>query len=600
MFKFNQFKKIWNQLNYILNKEQKKESVWIVIMLFIGSFAEMLGVSFIIPFVQALLNPELLMKNKVVSSLLDTLSIKGEMSFLIFLGIVLIAIYVFKNVFLTFSLYERVKYQCKVKKEISVEIMRACMNREYSFYLNINTGELIRKTYDDVVGDYYLLSNIFKLFAETMTTLVIGVFILFTDFTIALSIIVIAAVTLAAFTIGTHKKIEQIGKDNLKYNTDAYQHMMQAYSGIKEIMVMRRQDYFLGNYQNAYEDKSRTEKIQNFINEVPAYIIESVCVSGLIGVICFRISTGMQPINFVPQLAAFAVAAFRILPSVARIVSAFNSISYFQPSLESTYEIMHELEKYEEHRNDERTNEGITEKWSQGIAEFKKNLLIENLSFKYPNTEKYVLKNLNLVIGKGESVAFIGESGAGKSTLADVILGLFEPEEGYIKMDDINVRTMPESWSKLIGYVPQTIFLSNDSIKANVAFGIKNNEIVEEKVWEALEQSQLKEFVETLPEGINTILGERGIKFSGGQRQRIAIARALYNNPEILLLDEATSALDNETEKAVMEAIDSLRGHKTLIIVAHRLSTIRNCDTIYEIANGKAIKKDKIDLFEKK
>ena len=229
---------------------------------------------------------------------------------------------------------------------------------------------------------------------------------------------------------------------------------------------------------------------------------------------------------------------------------------------------------------------------------FKKELKVDNVWWKYDDAENAVLKNLSMTIHKGESVGFIGASGAGKTTLADVILGLMRPQEGQVFIDGIDVYTIPKQWSRIIGYVPQVVYLTDESIKNNVAFGIPDNEIDEAMIWNALEQAQLKTFVEQLPEKLETRVGERGVKFSGGQRQRVAIARALYCNPEILVLDEATSALDNETEKAVMESIDALQGKKTLIIVAHRLSTIMNCDSVYEIKDGIACKRDKKDILK--
>ena len=227
-----------------------------------------------------------------------------------------------------------------------------------------------------------------------------------------------------------------------------------------------------------------------------------------------------------------------------------------------------------------------------------KDIKINQISWKYPNSEKFVLKDLSMEIFRGESIALIGTSGAGKTTLADIILGLYRPQGGNITVDNVDISTIPQQWSKMIGYVPQQVFLTDDTIRNNIAFGLYENEIDEKAIWRALEKAQLKEFVQSLPEGLNTKVGERGIKFSGGQRQRVAIARALYYEPDIIVLDEATSALDNETETAVMESIDLLKGEKTLLIIAHRLSTISNCDRIYEIVDGKAVPKRKEDVIK--
>lgn len=600
MLKIGLFKNIWKQITFVLNRKQKSRSGFILILLIIGSILEMLSVSLVIPFVQAILEPNKLMNNIFISYLIELFDINGEIQFLIVLGIFLIFVYLTKNAFLIFSSYWRIRFQCQVQKEMSVEIMKSCMSRDYLFHINTNSGELIRKTHNDVMGVYYLLSNVFKLIAETLTTVAVGVFIMYTDLSMALFIFLLAGSTLIIFTVGIRHKMKRLGKDNMKYSALVYQHMLQGYAGIKEIMVMRRQNFFLKNYEQAYQEKSRTEIGQVFASEVPAFIIEAVCVGGLIGVICFRIGLGIEPTQFVPQLAAFAVAAFRILPSTARIIGAFNAIVFYQSSLESTYQTMTEVKEYKRNRQKEYVPQ--TELAEEGSRQkdkkkFNQRVSIEQIYWKYPNTDNYVLENLSLIIEKGKSIALIGESGAGKSTLADVILGLFPPEQGSVDMDGINIQTIPHLWARTIGYVPQGTFLSDDTIRANVAFGIESSKIDEDMVWNALEQSQIREFVENLPDGLDTILGERGIKFSGGQRQRVAIARALYYNPDILVLDEATSALDTETEKAVMDAIDSLQGQKTLIIVAHRLTTIKNCDEIYEIVGGKAILRKKNEVI---
>lgn len=234
------------------------------------------------------------------------------------------------------------------------------------------------------------------------------------------------------------------------------------------------------------------------------------------------------------------------------------------------------------------------------VNELNNEIKIEHITWKYPNSDKLILKDLSMEIGRGESIAFIGASGAGKTTLADIILGLYKPQEGKILVDNVDISAIPKQWSKMIGYVPQQVFLTDDTIRNNIAFGINEENIDENAIWSALEMAQLSEFIKTLSEGLDTRVGERGIKFSGGQRQRVAIARALYYNPDILVFDEATSALDNETESAVMESIDLLKGRKTLVIIAHRLSTVANCDRIYEIVDGKAVLRDKEEVLNSK
>ena len=329
----------------------------------------------------------------------------------------------------------------------------------------------------------------------------------------------------------------------------------------------------------------------NFLNVIPTNVYEIVCIGGLIGIVIIRLHMTEDITGFITKLAIVAVAAFRLFPAVSRLTTNLNAIMYNRPRLDSMYDMLKTIENegtyHYSYENDEQKPDFV----------FEKELKIDNITWKYPAGQSAVLKNLKMTIGKGQSIALIGPSGAGKTTLADVVLGLLKPQEGKILLDGEDVYENLPGWAKIIGYVPQAVYLTDDTIRNNVAFGIYEDQIDEDKVWKALEEAQLAEFVRGLEEGLDTMVGERGVRLSGGQRQRIAIARALYENPEILVLDEATSALDTETETAVMESIDSLHGTKTMIIVAHRLTTIRNCDAIYEIKDGVAVLRDKAEVI---
>lgn len=377
-------------------------------------------------------------------------------------------------------------------------------------------------------------------------------------------------------------------------NAAKSQYSYQAVMGIKEITVLDRRKQFIDQFKEAAEVEARTSLINGFIMACPDRILEGVCIAGFMGIVSVEIAMGKELDNFIPVLGTFAMGAFRILPSISKISSRINSLVFFRPCLQSTYDNLREIREYNQESATKIVQ--LTESYDEKVS-FQNSIAIKNISWKYLNTENSVLQNLSLTIQKGESVAFIGSSGAGKTTLADVIMGLLRPQSGTVEMDGTDIFTIPHQWARTIGYVPQSVFLIDDTVRSNVAFGLKRSDVSDERVWVALEEAQLKEFVKGLPHGLDTIVGERGVKFSGGQRQRIAIARALYENPDILVLDEATAALDTETENAVMESIDALQGSKTLIIVAHRLTTIRNCDKIYEIKDGIAVERSKADVF---
>ena len=309
----------------------------------------------------------------------------------------------------------------------------------------------------------------------------------------------------------------------------------------------------------------------------------------------FRIGMGTNVEEFVPKLAIFAVGAFRLLPSISRSIGHINNIIFYRKFVEATYDNVSAARAYKKD-TDERAfdlQKGLD--LTDTNIDFTSELSIRNVVWKYKEGKDKVLNGVSLTIKKGEAIGIIGESGSGKSTLADIVLRLYHPQEGEIVMDGINIDAIPDAWSGIIGYVPQTVFLVDDTIRENIVFGAEEQN--DDKVWDVLKKASMDKFVRELPKGIDTVVGERGIRFSGGQRQRIAIARALYANPQIMVLDEATSALDNETEEAVMDAIETLAGTMTLIIIAHRVTTLKSCNRIYEIVDGEAIERDKDEVL---
>jgi ABC-type multidrug transport system fused ATPase/permease subunit len=428
------------------------------------------------------------------------------------------------------------------------------------------------------------------MFAQMMTIVALGIYLLATDWVISLCALALAAVCFFAIVLGFKGLMKRTGKEYRTALAKQNQYAYQAINGIKEITVADRREYFVNAFDGASRHVEHSDIINQFVTACPDRIIEGVCVGGMIGIICIKVVAGADMKEFIPVMGAFAVAVFKILPAISKISSRMTGIIYRMPSLQNCYDNMKQAEQYDR----EIEQHEVAKRFSAEIENirFHDCLEVDNVTWKYKNAKEPVLKELSVKINKGESVAFIGASGAGKTTLADVILGLLEPQVGNVKMDGIDIHSIPHDWARVIGYIPQTIYLIDDTVRANIAFGVPNECISDEKIWAALEKAQLRAFIEGLPNGIDTIVGERGVKFSGGQRQRIAIARALYEDPDILVLDEATSALDNETEAAVMESIDSLQGTKTLIIVAHRLSTIQNCDRIYEIKGGIAEEKE--------
>lgn len=582
---------ILEQLNYVVDKEQKKRGILVLLCMIITSVLELIGVSAIYPFLQIMLDNEALQNQwytAFIYGFFPSISIKGV---LLLIGGAIIVVYLIKNTFMILSSYVQYSFAAKFQCELSVKVLSSYMKRPYTFFLNTNSSIIYRGITTDVNGVYAVLLNFFTMFSEMLTVMALGIFLFVTDWMIALGTMGLAAICFLAIVFGFRRKIKIAGKNMRKSNALKGQYGYQAINGIKEIMVLDRSENFVNQFKEAAVMAQNAEIINGFVGACPDRILEGVCIGGIMGIVCIRIMMGMELNTFIPVLGTFALGAFRILPSISKISSRINSLIFYQQTVQNTYDILQEMERYEQ--NLEKKDFAL----KVDNIHFNKELTIKNAKWKYQNTVNNVLENISISIKKGESVAFIGASGMGKTTLADIIMGLLKPQEGSVEIDGIDIYRIPHQWTKIIGYVPQSVFLIDDTVRKNIAFGLEEEKISDEKVWEALEQAQLKEFVKTLPYGLDTIVGERGVKFSGGQRQRIAIARALYENPEILILDEATSSLDNETENAVMEAIDALQGFKTLIIVAHRLTTIKNCDRVFEIRDGVAIERDKREIM---
>lgn len=579
---------------YIMTPKQKKVSLFLFLIVFIGSIMELLGVTAILPFIQSLLDVEGLDEIWLVKNIIDFFHLYDQYQIIYIMAFLVVLIYLFKNLYLLWSSNMQYKFRYLFQRELSSRMLSAYMRRPYEYFLNINSAQVLRSIEGDVIAVFGIYEFFFKILACLLNILLIGIFLIYTDYIMAIGVLFSSFISFAIIMYVFKRLLNGVGKAQREASMLTKKYAYQAVNGIKEIHVMKKNEFFIQKYDAAYFQQSKMEKKYSFLNECPEKIIEMSCITGILVIVCIRLAIGVDINKFVSQLSIFAVAAFRILPSVSRLIGYVNGLVYSRPALEDAYYQLLEVEKYEEQisgyirdNRQEETEKGFT---------FQDKIEIKGIVWKYPNSEECVLDSLDLIIHKGESIGFIGASGAGKTTLSDIILGLFKPLSGNIFADGVDIYTIPKAWAKTIGYVPQAVYLTDDTIRNNIAFGEEEQNIEDDRVWNALEQAQFKGYVEKMPLRLDTIVGERGIRLSGGQKQRIAIARALYYNPDIIVLDEATSALDNETEKAVMEAIDALQKQKTLIIVAHRLSTLKNCDRIYEIQNGRAIE---VSLKEK-
>ena len=579
---------IFTKLGYIFTAKDKRKIALLLVAVVIGSFLELLGVTIFMPFINIISNPQTIQKTWYLKLFYDGLHFSSTKNFMIALSCAIIAVYLIKNIYLIVEKNCIYKFSYSTQMRLSTRLLETYMKEPYTFHLNKNIASLQRTIQEDTGRFMQVILYFMELATELVVCLVLGVYLLFVSKSITIIVVSLLVVFVGTFLACTRRYSNQLGRDNQVYQGKIYQWMNQALGGIKEIKILERDSFFVDEYQKYYAKFARGLRLSRTISILPKYLVEAVAITGLLIAIIVKMTFGEADlIYYIPQLTVFAVAAFRLMPCVGRINEYATNMLYAFPSVDLIYKDLVEIEDYVEKQDHE-----VAEKWN-----LKNAIEVKDVTYYYPDTEEPVIDGASLTIQKGKTVAFIGTSGAGKTTMVDIILGLLVPQKGVVMADEINVHEKPKTFHAQIGYIPQVIYLSDDTIRNNIAFGVKEAQIDEAAVQAAVEKAQLTEFINSLPHGLDTIVGDRGVRLSGGQRQRIGIARALYHDPEILVLDEATSALDNETESAVMEAIDHLQGLKTMIIIAHRLTTIRNVDKIYEVGEGKVRERSKEDVF---
>lgn len=561
----------------ILDKHQKTRIYLLLVMILGGALLETFGVSAILPLVSAVTDPSVIETNKFFRLTSEIIGIHNPKMFILIMAIALIGIYIFKNVYLIILNVAQNHFTTNNFRRMSVKLMKCYMDQGYLYHSEHNVADLERNVNRDISSFIYVLTNILQLITELLVCILLAAFLLITDFVTSIMLVAILALFMFFFIKVVKRRLKYYGSESRVADADKNKYFLEAFGGIKEVKATSNEDFFIDRFENAFKRFALMEQKRLILTFIPRPIMESICICGLLLFMSIRIVMGANVNDFIPVMSVFAVAAIRMLPSFNRISGYLGSIMFYKTSIDELYDDLKEAAKLNDRSYDEEAKDILPS-----------NIEVKNLSFAYPSRrDKKILDNIDLIIPLNKSVAFVGPSGAGKTTLADLILGVLDPDEGSVKVGDIDVIKNKRSWHKNIGYIPQSTFLTDDTIKANVAFGIDTEEIDNQKVWKALEAAQLADFVREQPDGIESRVGDRGVKISGGQRQRMGIARALYHNPEYIVLDEATSALDNETEKAVMDAIYQLAGKKTMIIIAHRLTTIKNCDIIYEVNEGK-------------
>ena len=573
---------ILKKLNVLLDKKQKKTMAGLVLLMILGAALQTAGVGMILPVVSLVLDQEALYEEGLLHDMFLWIGGGSQIRFTVIVMLGLIGVFIIKNLFLYYQQKKTFAFVYTNQFRTSERMMKNYLRRGYEFYLNADTAVVQRTITSDVNNMYALILALLQLLSDIIVFIFLVTFCFLQDPVMTILVAGVLLVLLVLVKNVLKPILRRAGEDNQNYYSGLFKWISQTVQGIKEVKISCTEQYFVSEYVKC--GKGYVEAVQkyNLYNNIPKLLIETVCVISMMGYMIFMTISGGNSEDMVTTLTAFAAAALVLLPCVNRVNNQINNISYFEPFF------MGVSDNLQDEISSEKTDMTFAVDTVEKLRVEDK-IEVKGIVYKYPDTEKLIFDKADMVIPIGASVGIVGTSGAGKSTVVDILLGLLKVQEGEILADGVNVLGQYRSFLKNVGYIPQMIFMLDDTIRRNVAFGVPEDKIDEERLWEVLKEAQLDEFIKTLPDGLETTIGERGIRLSGGQRQRIGIARALYNNPEVLILDEATSALDNDTEAAIMESINRLQGKKTLVIIAHRLQTIEKCDVVYRVEDGKAV-----------
>jgi len=563
----NVFKKTFNLLP---TAYKKKSTIFVVLFLF-ASFLEALGIGLILPILSIIIEDGS-GRSEAIFNIMALLNIQDSSSVLLAVILFFIFVYIFKNFYLIFFYYWQNKFTFQIYKKISVSLFKSYITEPISFHFSKNSSELIRNVFQECKNFSVLVNSYLKLIAEFGILLSIVGILLFFEPKGTIIIILIISFCSLVFTKLTKKKIYKLGQIRQEASGEQLKMLQQGFGAIKDIKLKSAEAKFLNDYELVAQNYIKASYLQSTISEMPKIWLEVIFVISLSVFLLLLRLEGFEASEMFAFVALFAGAAFRIIPSVNRIIASLQSINFNRPSLEKISERNTNFDKSSFQQNSEAP-----------FFNFKNEIKLENLTFSYNNQEKSVIKNLSMTIKKNDYIGIIGKSGVGKSTIIDIVMGLIKPNEGKVLVDNANIHLNIKGWQKRIGYVSQSIYLIDDTIKNNIAFGIEPHKIDNNLIEKVSKDAQILDFIKSLKNGFETKVGERGIKLSGGQIQRIGIARELYLQPELLIFDEATSALDKETELEFLNCLESLKNRKTIIFVSHRKSALKNCNKITEI-----------------
>jgi len=569
---YSSLKKLYSEFS----PQEKKRLLLLALLIIITGLLQVVGIASIFPFISAAADPSIVDRNSYLSAAKVFLKIDDNRDFIIVLGGVVLLSLVLTNLFLAFSTWVTMRFVVTTNNTLAYRLLQRYLNEDYLFHLKRNSAELLKNLTSETnrVVNGGIMSAI-NVVSKGFSALCILVFLVLVDPMVALIVGTVLGVSYALIYWSIRLKLGRIGIIVTQLFTDRMRYINESLGGIKELKVLGREQYYLKQFRETSEEIIKHQVFNRAAVDLPRFLLETIAFGGILAMTMYLVSVKNDAQTVLPMISLYALAGYRLMPALQGIFQSTATLKHDIAAVDLFYDDIKGTDKLP---FDLQENDLINEQ----LLPLKKELVLNNICFHYPSVSKKAVNNLSLSIKANTSIGIVGSSGSGKSTLVDVILGLLQPQQGSITVDGVKLSNSNlRAWQNNIGYVPQVIFLADSTVSANIAFGIPDNEIDQQAVERAAKMANLHEFIITdLEQGYQTIVGERGIRLSGGQRQRIGIARALYHNPSVLVLDEATSALDTPTEQAVMEAVYNLAHKKTIIMIAHRISTIKSCDQI--------------------
>jgi len=566
---------------FLLSSHERKRAGLLIVMMLIMAVLDMIGIASILPFIAVLTNPEIVETNFILRNLyifLERFGVVSSKQFVFVLGLIVFFTLLISIIFKAFTTYAQVRYVLMREYSITKRLLEGYLQQPYSWFLNRNSSELgknILSEVGQVIG--FGMRPMIELIAKSMVVIAFISLLIVVDPKLAFIVSTSLGGAYVAVFYFIRKFLSRIGNLRMQNNELRFRIISEAFSGIKPIKIGRLEEIYINQFRDSGFTYAKVQAQSQVINLLPRYMLEAVAFGGILLIVLFSLKNSGDFNDVLPIVSLYVIAGYRLMPALQQIYAACTSIAFLSPSLNKIYEDLNNIGSKENYENQ-----------VQNLIYPKKLISLKNIHFSYPNVSRKAIKNLNLDIPAKSTVGIVGATGSGKTTIVDIILGLLQAQKGTLEIDGkIITNQNLRFWQHSIGYVTQEIYLTDDTLERNIAFGINANNLDKDLVLKSAKKANLHDFIiNELPQKYQTIVGERGVRLSGGQKQRIGIARALYRNPKVLVLDEATSALDNQTEKVVMEAVNNLSKDITIIIIAHRLSTLKNCDKIFLLENG--------------